>query len=142
MFDNTKALKVLLWIVAVYHIILGLLGIFAKEFSVNLAKSFFNFNLTLTDQMYWTINPLAAYILVFGLFMALAARDPVKFKNVIYVGVVLFAIRVLQRIFFFFTAPEGLINNIDPVRNIIMLLVVAIIGIAMFVMAKKIKKFS
>ena len=40
--------------------------------------------------------------LVFGLFMALAARDPVKFKNVIYVGVVLFAIRVLQRIFFFF----------------------------------------
>jgi len=137
--NKHQSLKILLWIVAVYHIGLGLLGIFAKDFAVTLAKNFFNFNLTLTDQTYWIINPLAAYILIFGVFMALAAKDPVKYKNVIYVGVVLFAIRVLQRVVFFVTAPEGLVSNIDPIRNIIMLVVVAIIGIAMFVMAKKVK---
>jgi hypothetical protein len=137
--NDNKALKILLWIVAVYHIGLGLLGIFAKDFAVTLAKNFFNFNLTLTDQIYWIINPLAAYILVFGIFMALAAKDPSKYKNVIFVGVALFAVRVIQRLVFFVTAPEGLVNNIDPTKNIIMLVVVAAIGIAMFVMAKKVK---
>ena len=137
--NKHQSLKILLLIVAVYHIGLGLLGIFAKDFAVTLTKNLFNFNLTLTDQTYWIINPLAAYILIFGVFMALAAKDPVKYKNVIYVGVVLFAIRVLQRVVFFVTAPEGLVSNIDPIRNIIMLVVVAIIGIAMFVMAKKVK---
>jgi len=137
--NEYKSLKILLWIIAVYHIVLGLLGIFAKDLAVTLAKNFFNFNLTLTNQIYWVINPLAAYILVFGIFMALAAKDPVKYKNVIYVGVILFAVRVIQRLVFFVSAPEGLVSNTNPSRNIIMLVVAAAIGIAMFVMAKKAK---
>ncbi len=137
--NNYRALKTLLWVVAVYHIALGLLGIFAKGIAVTLAQTFFNFNLTLTDQIYWIINPFAAYVLIFGFFMALAAKDPKKFKNVIYVGVTLMAVRVAQRASFLFAAPEGLISNIDPTRNMIMLIVVIAIGIAMFVMARKIK---
>ena len=137
--DSNSFLKGLLWFVGVYHIILGLLGIFAKDLAATLAKLFFNFNLTLTDQMYWIINPFAAYLLIFGVFMILAAKDPVKYKNVIYVGIALFAIRVIQRIFFFFTASEGLINSSDPIRFLIAIIIVAAIGTTMFILTRKAK---
>jgi|SRR3989344_7643203 len=138
-YNEHQSLKILLWCVAIYHILIGLLGIFAKDTAVFIARSFFNFNLTLTPEMNWIINPLAAYILFFGVFMAVAAMDPVKYRNIIYAGVGLFALRVVQRIIFIIVAPEGLINQVDPVRNIIAIGIVAIIGIAMFVMAKKVK---
>ncbi len=128
------ALKGLLLIVAIYHIALGLLGIFAKNLAVALARNFFNFNLALTDQIYWIINPFATYVLIFGFFMAVAASDPIKYKKVVYVGVALCTVRVAQRLAFFFIAPEGLVNNIDPIRNIIAIIVVSSIGIALFVM--------
>ncbi len=137
--NNHQALKIVIWIVAVYHIILGLLGIFAKDYAVSLAKAFFNFNLTFNDQMYWVINPFSAYVLIFGVFMAVAATDPSKYKNIIYAGIGLFAIRIIQRVLFYFTAPETLISSVDPIRNIIMILVVAIIGIAMFFLVKKVE---
>lgn len=137
--NSNKWLKGLLWFVAIYHILLGLLGIFAKDLAASLAGIFFNFNLTLTPEMYWVLNPFAAYLLIFGVFMALAASDPVKYKNVIFVGVALFAVRIVQRIVFFFAAPEGLISNTDPVRNILVLVVVSAIGLGMYLLAKKVK---
>lgn len=136
---NHVALKYLLWLVAVYHIGLGLLGIFAKDFTITLAKNFFNFNLDLTNQVYWILNPFSAYVLIFGVFIALAAKNPVKYKDIIYVGVGLCAIRVIQRMFFFFSAPKELIFDIDPVRNAIVMVIVAIIGTSLFFMARKLK---
>jgi len=138
MADNShKWLKGLLWFVAIYHILLGLLGIFAKDLAAALASTFFNFNLTLTPEVYWVLNPFSAYVLIFGFFMALAATDPAKYKTVILIGVALFAIRIVQRIIFLFVAPEGLINNLDPTRNILALAIVTVIGLSIFIMDRK-----
>lgn len=134
-----KTLKILLWIVAVYHILLGILGIFAKETAVLIANSFFNFNLTLTDEMLWIINPFSAYLLFFGVFMAVVASDPKKYKKLVYAGVGLFALRVVQRVIFLFYAPASLIYNVDPLRNVIAMAVVAVIGVWMYVLARKLK---
>jgi len=136
---SDKSLKVLLWIAAVYHIILGLLGVFAKDAAVTLANVAFNFNLTLNNEMLWVINPFAAYLLVFGVFMAVAATDPKKYKNIIYAGVGLFALRVIQRIIFVVSAPEGLISSVDPIRNTVAIAVVAVMGLSMFLLARKLK---
>jgi hypothetical protein len=136
---SDKSLKVLLWIAAVYHIVLGLLGVFAKDSAVYLANVAFNFNLTLNNEMLWVINPFAAYLLVFGVFMAVAATDPKKYKNIIYAGVGLFALRVIQRIIFVVSAPEGLISSVDPIRNWVAIAVVAVMGLSMFLLAKKLK---
>lgn len=135
--NSNKWLKGLLWFVGIYHILLGLLGIFAKNLAASLASIFFNFNLTLTPEIYWVLNPFSAYILIFGFFMVLAATDPVKYKNVILIGVFLFAIRIVQRIIFLFVAPEGLVNNIDPTRNILALAIVSVIGISIFILDRK-----
>ena len=137
--SRDKSLRVLLWIVAVYHIVLGLLGVFAKDAAIYLANIAFNFNLTLNNEMLWVINPFSAYLLVFGVFMAVAATDPKKYKNIVYVGVGLFALRVLQRIIFVVSAPEGLISSVDPIRNAISIIVVAVMGLSMFLLARKLK---
>jgi hypothetical protein len=133
-----KALKVILWIVAVYHIILGLFGIFAKDMAAYLANVAFNFNLTLNNEMLWVLNPFAAYLLVFGVFLAIAATNPQKYKNIIYAGVGLFALRIVQRIIFVATAPEGLIANTSAVRNWIMIGIVAVIGLVMYLLVRKV----
>lgn len=135
--DTKLSLKIILWVVSVYHILIGLLGIFAKEKAVFIAKSFFNFNLTLTPEMNWIINPFTAYILVFGFFMAVAASNPVKYKSIVYVGVGLFALRVVQRIIFLVVAPEGLVSQVDPIRNVIAISIVAVLGLAMFLLVRK-----
>lgn len=137
--DSHKWLKGLLWFVAIYHISLGLLGMFFKDSAVFMARNLFNFNLTLTPEMYWILNPFTSYLLIFGVFMALAAIDPIKYKNVIFIGVALFAVRIVQRIVFFFAAPEGLISNMDPARNILVLVVVSAIGLSMYLLAKRLK---
>ncbi|MEK6828151.1 MAG: hypothetical protein AABX78_02270 [Nanoarchaeota archaeon] len=134
---SIKWLKGLLWLVAIYHILLGLVGIFFKDLAASLAGAFFNFNLTLTPEVYWILNPFAAYVLIFGIFMALAATDPAKYKTVILIGVGLFAIRIIQRIIFLLIAPEGLVKNIDPVRNMLALAIVTVIGLSIFIMDRK-----
>jgi len=82
---SEKILKGLLWWLVVFHAALGLLGLFAKESAVFLAEKFFNFQLELTPQMYWVLNPFAAYLFAFAGFMAIAARDPKRNSSLIYV---------------------------------------------------------
>ncbi len=130
-------LQWLLYIVSIYHLLLGVLTIFAKDLTVGLAKLAFNFNLTLTDQVYWVVNPLAAYLLAFGLFTWVAATNPVKYKKIIFAGVILFGVRVVQRLFFFLTAPKSLVSNVDPVRGVLFLLSITALGVALFILARK-----
>ncbi|OGI10104.1 MAG: hypothetical protein A3I68_05965 [Candidatus Melainabacteria bacterium RIFCSPLOWO2_02_FULL_35_15] len=135
--NSNQFLQTILWFVAIYHIILGCIGIFAKDLTVVLARTFFNFNLILTDQISWVLNPFSAYLLIFGVFMALAATNPSKYKTIIYIGIALCAIRIAQRIFFFCSSPEGLINNVDPFKNMIVLAVVVVIGISMLLQVRR-----
>lgn len=137
--DKNSLLKGILLFVGIYHITIGLLGFFMKDLAIYLARTFFNFNLTLTPQVYWIINPFAAYVFIFGIFMAVAATNPVKYKAVVNIGVALFAIRIAQRAIFFFTAPENLIAVTDPIRNLIALGIITIIGILMFVLSRKLE---
>jgi len=106
---------------------------------VFIANNFFNFNLTLNEELQWVINPFATYLLFFGVFIAIAAMDPKKYKNIIYAGVGLFTLRVIQRIIFIISAPKILISNVDPIRNSIAIIIVAVIGFFMFFLTKKIK---
>lgn len=135
-----KILQSILYLVAAYHILLGLIGIFFKTYAIEAAKLFFSFNLTLTPQVYWILNPFATYVLFFGIFMAIAASDPLKYKNVIYAGIGLFALRIIQRVIFIFTASSEMVSVVSPIQNIIHIIVVAILGIAIITMVNGLKK--
>ena len=137
--NSNKWLKGLLWWGAAFHIILGLIGLFAKGAVVSIAKTFYNFNLNLDPQTYWLLNPLASYMLVFGLFMAVAASDPQKYKNIINVALFLILIRTIERLIFMVVSPESLVNAIDPVRMSLDIGLTALYGILLFVSARKLK---
>lgn len=137
--NSEKILKVLLWWQAIFHTGLGLFGIFAKGSTVFVAGKVFNFNLELTPQMSWVIDPFAAYLLGFGGFMAVAALDPSRHKSVIYVGAGLLAIRVLQRVIFVFTAPDDLVADGSRVSSVLTIVVVSVIVSALIVLTRKLK---
>ena len=92
----TQILKLLLWDMSVYHVLLGIIGvIYGKELEY-IASSVFNLSLTITPQILSLIRPLAAYLVVFGLMMGIAAYDPKRFRPIIYAGVVVLFFRLIQ----------------------------------------------
>ena len=137
---SEKVLKGLLWWLVVFHGTLGLLGLFSKESAVFLAAKFFNFQLELTTQMYWVLNPFAAYLMAFAGFMAIAARDPKRHTSLIHVGAALLGLRVVQRVVFLLTADDALIVSASRGGIILVLSVTLVIAISLVVLTKKLNE--
>ena len=104
-----------------------------------LAEQFFNFKLELTPQMFWVINPFAAYLLAFGGFMAIAATDPKQHKSVIYIGAGLLAVRVVQRAIFVITAPDALLADASRSSIVLIIAVVSAITLALVLLTRRLK---
>lgn len=132
-----KSLRVLLGVGALYHLLLGLAGLFMKDQAAELARLFFRFNLSPTPEILWLLNPFSAYLLAFGLLMAVTALDPVKYRAFVYVVVTLYAVRVLERIWFLVAGEEALRVAGNPVQQAIHLGVVVIMAGAMLVLASR-----
>ncbi len=137
--NSEKTLKGLLWWLVIFHASLGLLGLFAKETAVFLAEAFFNFELQLTPQMYWIINPFAAYLLAFAGFMAVAAIDPKRHRNVIYVGAGLLAVRVVQRAIFLINAPADLVADASKASIGLTIAIVSAITLSLILLTRRLK---
>ncbi|TWU27405.1 hypothetical protein [Bythopirellula polymerisocia] len=137
---SEKILKALLWWLVVFHGGLGLLGLFAKGSAEVLAERFFNFQLELSPQMYWVINPFAAYLLAFAAFMAIAAWDPRRNVALIYVAASLLGLRVLQRAYFLLTADDDLISGTSKDRIVLTIAIVLVITIALLVLTRNMSR--
>lgn len=129
-------LKALLWWLVVFHGALGLCGLFAKEFTVDLAARFFSFQLELSPQMHWILNPFAAYLLAFSGFMVIAARDPRRHTSLIHVAAALLGLRVVQRAFFLLTADGDLIAGGSRNSILLTLLIVLVIVVALVILTR------
>tara|TARA_B100001971_G_C18136812_1_gene508104 strand:- start:300 stop:764 length:465 start_codon:yes stop_codon:yes gene_type:complete len=130
-------LKFILWDMAIYHVLLGLLGLIYEKELEGIASLIFNVSLTITPQTLWLIKPLAAYILVFGIIMAIAAYDPQRFRPVIYAGLVILFIRFIQYISFIFTASDASASS--PMQPIVLMLVVIFTGLVFIFLLHKTK---
>jgi len=131
------ALKVLLWLGAVYHIPFPLVAMFNKTYVPIMANQFYGFNITITPQIAWLLNPLAAYMLAFGLFLAVAATDPIKYIKMIYAVLFLLLIRIIQRALFISSGSGEYISG-DSYKIILDFCTCVLYWIAIFVMAKKV----
>ena len=90
----------------------------------------------------WMLNPFSAYMLAFGAMLAVAASNPLRFRPMVFVAVGLFALRVVQRVIFFTTADEALKTVASPGQNLMHLAVVSAMGLAMLVLAVRVKPQS
>jgi len=92
--------RMLAGFVGVYHIMLGLLLLFSGEMAINAAKSMAGMTIIGSPQFGVIGEILACYFIAFGLMMGLAAWNPIKNRSLISVGLVLFVLRLLQRLIF------------------------------------------
>lgn len=134
-----KALKNLLYIFAVYHVGLGIIGIFFTGYSELVKKVValvFNFNLTMDAQTIWMLKPIAAYMLAMGIIAFFAAKKPENFKPIIFAIAGFIAVRAIQRIIFAVEGNEFMLNA-DPIRNIVVILILSLYSASIFIFAKK-----
>ena len=92
--------KVLLWIIATYHVVTGILIIASGELSLRFAEVFYGWTIDGSSELGILAELLGCYAIAFGLMLAVAAKDPVGYRSFLTVGVVLIALRVFQRLYF------------------------------------------
>jgi hypothetical protein len=90
----------MLGFVAGYHLVSGLLLLFFGDFAINTLKFLAGVSISGSPELGIVGEILACYLLAFGLMMGIAAWNPIKNRALITVGLVLFALRLFQRIFF------------------------------------------
>jgi hypothetical protein len=94
-------LKVALWITCAFHVIVGLslnLDIGLKEW---VGSSLYNAQVDWSQpQFVYILKPLGAFMFILGVMAAIAARNPLRNKLMVYGFVLLWLIRSLQRLIF------------------------------------------
>jgi hypothetical protein len=102
-------LKIVLWLIALYHVILGVAAFISLDLTLWIAKAMFGVDVELTPQSSYIIRLLGVYVLVFGLLVVLLALDPGRHSVLLSVVVVLYICRILNKIIFIdlFTTAFG-----------------------------------
>ncbi len=140
---NKKLLpyRILAGFVGVYHIMLGLLMLFSGEMAIKAAKSMAGMTIIGSPALGIMGEILACYIIAFGLMMGLAAWNPIKNRSLITIGLVLFVLRLLQRIVFADKTME--VFQIPSTRYwaafVIVLIISVIFGIFRIMIHKEMK---
>jgi hypothetical protein len=92
-----KALKGLLWFVAVYQFTVGALMLLTPSIA-QLVVGLYGSDYQVTEQFTFILKPLGAYMVMTGLIASGAARANVPHPSIVTALVVLFAINVLYRV--------------------------------------------
>lgn len=92
-------IRIVLGLVAVAHILIGLVGVIPM-IPIKLVLMVYGAALQITPQLAHIIQMFGAYMLTIGVFGAFAIWDPVKNRMIIYGVSFLLFLRVLQRIVF------------------------------------------
>lgn len=89
--------RAVLWFVAIYHVAMGAIMFISGELTLKIARVLGGVNIQGSPELGVLSEILACYVIAFGLMMALAAWNPLKYRGALTVGLVLFGLRTLQR---------------------------------------------
>ena len=98
-FNTLGVLKILLWFIAAFHLIVGMGLNVSPEFPQLMAQ-YYGAQVNWTPEFLYIVKPIGAFMFALGVMAALAARDPLGHVSVVYGFAVLFAFRGLQRLIF------------------------------------------
>lgn len=121
--------KLLLWSVAIYHAVLGVVMLVSGEQALRLIKLLTGMTLTGSQEMGIVGEILGCYLIAFALIMVAAALDPVKNRTAVSIGVVLCLLRVAQRVIFAEKVME--VFQVPPLRYWLQGGVVLVVGLAL-----------
>lgn len=92
-----RVLRWLMWFVAAFHLFVGLSINLSPSFTQMIASSY-GATVDWSPQFVYILKPLGAFMIVLGIFAAIAARDPLRYSVIVLGFCVLFIIRALQRL--------------------------------------------
>jgi heme A synthase len=96
-----KLLQIALWVTCVFHVFVGLslnLDIGLKEW---VGSVLYSAQVDWSQpQFVYILKPMGAFMFILGIMAAIAARDPLHNKWIVYSFALLWLIRTLQRILF------------------------------------------
>lgn len=127
--NKHTALRALLWLICAYHVGFGLLANLPSDVMRRCAIALLGISLPTDAALDYVIKPFGIYAMTFGVMMGVAAWNPAKNRALISVGVVLFALRIVQRLLNMDAMQQAF--NITPSRNLATVAVVAVFGLAL-----------
>lgn len=128
--NKGKVFAFLAWFVGIYHLLLGLAGIFgSQQFLEPIIKTVYGVDPTFNAQFEYLVKFIAVYFIAFGLMMVFVAMNPKQYAKFAWVAVVLFAIRIVQRLVFYNLLNEAF--HISFVRNLEVLVPIAVIMVCL-----------
>jgi hypothetical protein len=98
--NNYAALRGLAGFMGVYHVVMGLMGIWSGQMAARAAYFFWHAQVTVDPQFSYMAKFLGAYVIAFGMMLIAVARDPVRYGPLVYVAALLGGIRIAERLAF------------------------------------------
>ncbi len=135
--NTAKVLKGVLFVAALFNLIIGGAGLFFTNLAVVVSKYAFNFNMVLTDQIGWILKPFSAYMFILGLMLMLAVQDPKSNKAVVYGFIAFTFLRTIQKTYFVILGGSSFMVNHNMGMSILNIGVLLIFGITTLVLYKK-----
>lgn len=122
--------RVLQWVsgyIAVYHLLIGVLGIFASTaFMQDLISFFYGATLPVDATLFYTAKFVGAYFIAFGGMMWLVAMNPSKYQHLVWVAVLFFVIRLGELAYFYnFLGEHFQITDARILEKILIIIVLA-----------------
>lgn len=134
-FNTYTLLRIFLWFSCAFHLIVGI-GLNLSPAFPQLMAGYYGAAVDLTPQFLYILKPLGAFMIMVGLVVLAAARDPLNNAAIVHALVALLAIRGLQRFAFQDTIVSDLaIESSRNVANGIFFLLLAAILVVLFKMA-------
>ena len=120
-----RAFKVFASVVGIYHIILGVSALVLPEGMMSsMVQLFLGFNPSVTDEFVLVAKFTGVYVLAFGIVVLLIARDPVRHALFIGPVLLLFAIRLINKVILFDDIGAQL--DVPTARNVLAVAFVAV----------------
>ena len=101
------AQKYILYAIALYHVFLGIMAFISGSLTYKIAESIFGMQLMENHQMAYLGKLLGIYALIFGVFVFYVALDTKKYQKLIKVILLLYVLRILNRVIFLSLAKEA-----------------------------------
>lgn len=92
------AIRILLWFICVYHLVLGLCANLPAPQVQAAARLILGLEIPDHPVVLQILKPFGVYVMAFGCAMGMAAWNPVKNRALISLGIILFGLRLIQRL--------------------------------------------
>lgn len=122
--------RIVLWLVAAYHIGMGLLAFCSNAAAIWLARQAFGVALDGSEQVMYLARLVGLYGVAFGVFVAFMAVNPVRYARLVYAVLLLYALRVIDRAVFLPGVKESF--QIATPRIVVGCVLLAAFGVAVW----------